>query len=66
MLTFLTVIGVNAYLFLAFSDLTCHLKETGIGVFLWFVVALYCQIVRRPNVEVVTKMLLHQQVKILG
>ena len=66
MLTFLTVISVNAYLFLAFSDLTFHLKETGIGVFLWFLVALYCQIVRRPNLEVATKRLLHQQVKILG
>ena len=27
------VIGANAYPFLAFSDLTCHLKDTGIGVF---------------------------------
>ena len=27
------VISVDAYPFLAFSDLTCHLKDTGIGVF---------------------------------
>ena len=27
------VISVNAYPFLAFSDLTCHLEDTGIGVF---------------------------------
>ena len=27
------VISVDAYPFLAFSDLTCHLKETGIGIF---------------------------------
>ena len=27
------VISVDAYSFLAFSDLTCHLEDTGIGVF---------------------------------
>ena len=27
------VINVNGYPFLAFSDLTCHLDEMGIGVF---------------------------------
>ena len=27
------VIGVDAYPFLAFSDLTCQLEDTGIGVF---------------------------------
>ena len=27
------VITVDAYPFLAFSDLTCHLEDTGIGVF---------------------------------
>ena len=27
------VISVDAYLFLAFSDLTCHLEDTVIGVF---------------------------------
>ena len=29
----LTNADVGAYLFLAFSDLTCHLEDTGIGVF---------------------------------
>ena len=28
-----TVISVDVYPFLAFLDLTCHLEETGIGVF---------------------------------
>ena len=27
------VINVDAYTFLTFSDLTCHLEDTGIGVF---------------------------------
>ena len=27
------VIGVDAFTFLAFSDLTCHLEDTGIDVF---------------------------------
>ena len=27
------VISVDGYPFLAFSDLTCHLEDTGIGVF---------------------------------
>ena len=27
------VISVDAYLFLAFSDLTCHLEDRGIGAF---------------------------------
>ena len=27
------VTSVDTYLFLAFSDLTCHLEDTGIGVF---------------------------------
>ena len=31
----IAVISVDAYRFLAFSDLTCHLQDTGIGVF-WF------------------------------
>ena len=26
-------ISIDAYPFLAFSDLTCHLQDTGIGVF---------------------------------
>ena len=54
-------ISVDAYPFLALSNLTCHLNDKGIGVF-WF--AMCRQIVRRPNLEVVTKRLLHQQVKI--
>ena len=28
-----SVISVDAYPFLAFSDLTCHPQDTGIGVF---------------------------------
>ena len=32
------VISVDAYPFLAFSDLTCHLEDTGIGVFSCFIV----------------------------
>ena len=27
------VISVDAYPFLAFSELTCHLEDTGVGVF---------------------------------
>ena len=27
------VVSVDTYPFLAFSDLTCHLEDTGIGVF---------------------------------
>ena len=29
----LVAASVDAYPFFAFSDLTCHLKDTGIGVF---------------------------------
>ena len=29
----IAVISVDVYLFLAFSDLTCHLEKTGIAVF---------------------------------
>ena len=29
------VVTANVYPFLAFSDLTCHIEDTGIGVF-WF------------------------------
>ena len=56
------VISVHAYPFLAFSDVTCHL-EMGNRCFL---VSLCRLIVRRPNLEVAAKRLLHQQVKILG
>ena len=45
------VISVDAYPFLAFSGLTCHLEDTGIGVFL---VELCCLIVRRLNLKVGT------------
>ena len=55
------VISVDPYPFLAFSDLTCHLEDTRC-----FLVSLCCLIVRRPNLEVATKRLLHQQVKIPG
>ena len=48
-------ISVDTYPFLAFSDLTCHLEDTGIGV-----------LIRRPNLEVATMRLLHQQIKIPG
>ena len=34
------VISVDAYPFLAFSDLICHLEDTGIGVF-WLHCATY-------------------------
>ena len=54
------VIIVDTYPFLDFSDLICHLKDK------CFLVTLNCLIVKRPNLEVVTKRLLHQQVKILG
>ena len=27
------VLSVDAYPFLAFSDLTCHFEDTGIGIF---------------------------------
>ena len=55
------VISVDAYPFLAFSYLTSRLKDTGIGVF-WLTVP----VVRRPNLEVATKRLLHHQIKIPG
>ena len=56
------MISVDAYPFLAFSDLTCHLEDTEIG-------ASGCTVppdVRILNLEVATKLLLHQQVKILS
>ena len=45
------VISVDAYPFLTFSDLTCHLEDTGIGG----LVPLCCLIVRRLNLEISTK-----------
>ena len=56
------VISIDAYPFLAFSDLTCHLED----MWMYFLVALHCLIVRRPNLEVEMKMLLHRQVKYWG
>ena len=56
------VISVDAYPFLAVSDLTCHLEDTG----MCFLIALCLLIVRRQNLEVATKRLLYQQVKIPG
>ena len=55
------MIRVDAYPFLAFSDLTCHLEDTGI-------VFSSCTMPdsKRPNLKVATKRLLHQQLKILG
>ena len=75
------VISVDAYPFLAFSDMTFYLEDTGIGD--WsriqtnnhlvrkqtldcFLVALCQLIVSRPNLELGTKRLLHDQVKIMG
>ena len=57
------VISVDDYPFLAFSDLTCHFEDAEIGVFWLRCVVL---IVRIPNLEVATKRLPHQQVKIPG
>ena len=54
------VISADAYHFLAFLDLTCHHEDIEIGVFL---VALCYLMVRRPNLEVATNRLRHQQVK---
>ena len=59
----IAVISVDAYPFLAFSELTCHLEDTEIRCCL---LALCRQIVRRPNLEATTKRLLYQQVKIPG
>ena len=53
------VISVDAYPFLPFSDLTYHLEDTGVSAF-W----LHCvkSTVKRPNLEVVNKRLLHWQI----
>ena len=56
------VISVDAYPFLAFSDLTCHLEDTES----YFLAAWFQLIARRLNLEVAMKRLLHQQVKIPG
>ena len=53
-----TVISVDPYPFLAFSDLTCHLEDTEIAK---CVLVVLCSILaRRHNLEVATKRLLHQ------
>ena len=57
------VISVDAYIFLALSELTCHLQEYRNSYFLF---ALYHLIVNRPNVQVTTKRLVYQQIKLLG
>ena len=59
-------ISIDAFLFLDFSGLTCHIEDTGIFLLRCFLVALYHLIVRRLNSEVATKRLLQQHVKILG
>ena len=51
------MVNVDDYLFFVFSDLTCHLEETGKGVF-WFHLP--------PNskeIGVATKKLFYQHVK---
>ena len=58
------VIGVGAYPFF-FGFLRPDLSPLGYGN-RCFLVALCHLIVRRPNLEVATKQLLHQQVKIPG
>ena len=57
------VISVDTYIFLALSELTCHLQEYRNSYFLF---ALYHLIVNRPNVQVTTKSLVYQQIKLLG
>ena len=57
------VISLDTYLFFGF--LRTGLSPGGYKN-KCFLVALCCLIVRRPNLEVVTKRLLHQQVKIPG
>ena len=56
-------VNVDAFPFLAFSNLTCHLKDTRNKCSM---VAFCHLIVRRWNLEVAPTWLLHQQIKILG
>ena len=52
--------NVNAYLFwLSFSDLTCHLVDTVIGLFELHCTALVL-IVKRPDLDLAIKRLFHQ------
>ena len=60
----IVVIRFDAYPSLVFSDMACHLEGKGIDV--CFLFAQCCLIVRRQNLEVVSKRLLHQLVEILG
>ena len=54
--------NVNAYLFwLSFSDLTCHLVDTVIGLFELHCTALVL-IVKRPDLDLAIKRLFHQLV----
>ena len=56
------VISVDAYPFLAFSDMNCHLEDKE----RYFLDALCLLIVNRLNLKVAIKSLLYQQVKISG
>ena len=54
-MTVVAWINVEACPFSGFSNLNCHLEDTGIG----FLVALCCQTVRRRLLEVSAKWPLH-------
>ena len=56
------VISVDAYPFLAFSDMNCHLEDKE----RYFLDALCLLIVNRLNLKVAIKSLLYQQIKIPG
>ena len=56
------MINVDAYHFFAFSVLACDLEDTGLDVF-WLQ---FSMIVRRSNLKIVTKRLLHLYLKMLG
>ena len=58
----IAVVSVDAYLFLTFSDCLSPWRYRN----RCFVVVFCCLVVRRPNLEVAAKRLLHQQVKIPG
>ena len=61
----LALIKVDAYPFLVFRDLTSHLKDMYF-MDMYFVAPLWQLILRRPRLDVATKRLLHQQVKVPG
>ena len=57
------MISGDDYPFVAFPDLTCHFQ----GKEWVYLLVTLCQLIsRRPNLEVATKRLLHQQIKIPG